>query len=150
MSAQHGHDLTTLCPIRTETREWGVLAVCGWADEALLTIGHGERTENLLIQAALLGTTLDRNAATLQNAQLYQALEQQTRAAEPARAAAEQANAFKSQFLSTMSHELRTPLNAILQFTRFLAKDPDAPLSARHIDSSAAPPCQCCSSARLD
>jgi len=68
----------------------------------------------------LLGTTLDRNS-------VLSALIQ-------AQAAAEQANAFKSQFLSTMSHELRTPLNAILHFTRFLNKEIDAPLTERQTD----------------
>jgi signal transduction histidine kinase/DNA-binding LacI/PurR family transcriptional regulator len=130
LSAQQGQDMTILCPIRTRARDWGVLALCGWIDQSQLTIG----TENLTIQANLLGTTLDRDAAALQNARLYQELEQQTSAAEQARAAAEQANAFKSQFLSNMSHELRTPLNAILNFTRFLNKESYGPLTARQTD----------------
>ncbi|WP_169796626.1 PAS domain-containing protein [Chondromyces crocatus] len=37
-----------------------------------------------------------------------------------ARAAAEEANELKDQFLATVSHELRTPLNAILGWTRML------------------------------
>ncbi len=37
--------------------------------------------------------------------------------AEQARAAAEQANDFKSKFIANMSHELRTPLNSIINFT---------------------------------
>jgi signal transduction histidine kinase len=45
-----------------------------------------------------------------------------------ARAAAEDANKAKSQFLSSMSHELRTPLNSILGFGQLLDLliDPDA------------------------
>jgi anti-anti-sigma regulatory factor len=58
ISAQRGQDLTILCPIRTQTRDWGVLALCGWSDQ-LLTVGTGD----LIIQAALLGATLDRNSA---------------------------------------------------------------------------------------
>ncbi|MEW5870668.1 MAG: ATP-binding protein [Chloroflexota bacterium] len=38
-----------------------------------------------------------------------------------ARAVAEEADQFKSQFLAHMSHELRTPLNAILNFTAFVS-----------------------------
>lgn len=37
-----------------------------------------------------------------------------------AKAAAEKANAAKSEFLSSMSHELRTPLNAILGFAQLM------------------------------
>ena len=35
-----------------------------------------------------------------------------------AKAAGEEANLAKAQFLSSMSHELRTPLNAVLRFTQ--------------------------------
>ncbi len=116
LSAQQGQDLTILCPIRTRMRDWGVLALCGWANQSLITDGM----EILHIQANLLGATLDRDS-------VLAALTQ-------ARAAAEQANTFKSQFLSTMSHELRTPLNAIRNFSRFLNKESYGPLTARQTD----------------
>lgn len=56
-SAQRGQEVTILCPIYTATSYWGVLALCGWADQSLST-----SDENLSIQATMLGATLDRNA----------------------------------------------------------------------------------------
>lgn len=40
-----------------------------------------------------------------------------------ARASAEQANAAKSQFLSTMSHELRSPLNAVIGYAELIEEE---------------------------
>jgi PAS domain S-box-containing protein len=56
-----------------------------------------------------------------------------------ARAAAEEANQRKNDFLSRMSHELRTPLNAILGFTQLLELDdlsPDQRSNLRHVASA--------------
>jgi anti-anti-sigma regulatory factor len=54
---QHGQNLIVLCPVRTEERDWGVLALSGWAGQQLISCAA-----SLTIQAALLGTTLDRAA----------------------------------------------------------------------------------------
>jgi DNA-binding LacI/PurR family transcriptional regulator/anti-anti-sigma regulatory factor len=56
-SLQQGQDLVILCPIRTQEHDWGVLALSGWFGQQLMT-----STEDLTIQATLLGATLDRDA----------------------------------------------------------------------------------------
>jgi PAS domain S-box-containing protein len=48
---------------------------------------------------------------------------------ELARAAAEDANRAKSQFLTTMSHELRTPLNAIGGYVQLMEMEVQGPIS---------------------
>ncbi|HXX68546.1 MAG TPA: PAS-domain containing protein, partial [Polyangiaceae bacterium] len=58
--------------------------------------------------------------------------ERRARELKEARAAAESANAAKSEFLSSVSHELRTPLNAVLGFAQLLMRDKKEPLSERH------------------
>ena len=57
-----------------------------------------------------------------------------------ARAAAEQANSAKSQFLATMSHELRTPLNAVIGYAELIEEEADTPVisdDAKKIRASA-------------
>jgi len=74
-----------------------------------------------------LETTLDR--ATRPDADVVAVMrdvtdrKHQEYALEAARAAAERADASKSQFLATMSHELRTPLNAIIGFSEMIVHE---------------------------
>lgn len=57
-------------------------------------------------------------------AEMADDLQRRTDEAHLARAAAEQANAAKGEFLMTMSHELRTPLNAVIGFSDLIASEP--------------------------
>ena len=52
-------------------------------------------------------------------------LAEQQESLRDALAAAEQANAAKTSFLSSMSHEIRTPMNAIIGLDSIALKDPD-------------------------
>jgi signal transduction histidine kinase len=61
----------------------------------------------------LVKTFASQSAIALQNARLFQEIEQKSRELEIA-------SQHKSEFLANMSHELRTPLNAILGYTELI------------------------------
>jgi signal transduction histidine kinase len=61
--------------------------------------------------------------------QLRQGYLEQLRREREAFRQAEDADRYKSEFLTTVSHELRTPLNAILGFTEVLLAEIEGPLS---------------------
>ncbi|MGB6191845.1 MAG: GAF domain-containing protein, partial [Terracidiphilus sp.] len=63
----------------------------------------------------LLATIASAVGVTLHNARLFEE-------ARLARAAAEEADATKSSFLSTVSHELRTPLTSVLGFAKIIRR----------------------------
>jgi signal transduction histidine kinase/DNA-binding response OmpR family regulator/HAMP domain-containing protein len=63
-----------------------------------------------------LQTFAAQSALALQNARLFQEIQEQSRQLELA-------SQHKSQFLANMSHELRTPLNAIIGVTEMLLED---------------------------
>lgn len=92
----------------------------------VLSSSHAELApEELAVPAAIgqqIGVAMDN--ARLYNQTLEYAREMETahKVAEEARAAAESANAAKSDFLANVSHELRTPLVSILGFTRIVQK----------------------------
>ena len=79
-----------------------------------MTFAAAESGRHYTADDLSLAVELARRAATaVDNAQLYAAERATREEAEVARAAAEDANRAKTEFLSLMSHELRTPLNAI-------------------------------------
>src|SRR5204862_233113 len=61
----------------------------------------------------LLQTFATQSALAIQNARLFQEIEEKSRQLEVA-------NRHKSEFLASMSHELRTPLNAVIGFSEVL------------------------------
>ena len=79
-------------------------------------------------EIALAVDVAARCALALDNARLY-------READMLRAAAEQANQSKSQFLGSMSHELRTPLNAIGGFAELMELGIQGPVTDEQLQS---------------
>jgi signal transduction histidine kinase/CheY-like chemotaxis protein/ligand-binding sensor domain-containing protein len=73
---------------------------------------EGRFSENDL---RLLATIAANVGVAIENARLFEETRQ-------ARAAAEEADAAKSAFLSTVSHELRTPLTSVLGFAKIIKK----------------------------
>jgi signal transduction histidine kinase len=65
-------------------------------------------------EIALLKTFADQAAIAIQNARLFNEIQEKSRQLEIA-------DQHKSAFLANMSHELRTPLNAVIGFSEMLA-----------------------------
>ncbi len=76
---------------------------------------------------ALLQTFANQSALAIQNARLFQQLEDKSRQLEIA-------SQHKSEFLANMSHELRTPLNAIIGFSDVLLEQMFGPLNEKQAD----------------
>jgi PAS domain S-box-containing protein len=93
-----------------------------------------ERIRDQAIELEQQSQRLQEQAAELEMQQeelqsAYDRLLAQTEELERARAAANQANEAKSQFLSTMSHELRTPLNAIGGYVQLMEMEVQGPIT---------------------
>jgi signal transduction histidine kinase len=79
------------------------------------------------VEAALVHVIVNQASISIENAQLYTAMQGQMSRIEDQNAELEDANTqilevsrLKSEFLANMSHELRTPLNSILGFSEIL------------------------------
>ncbi|PCI40414.1 MAG: hypothetical protein COB46_06820 [Rhodospirillaceae bacterium] len=89
----------------------------------------------VLLFTLMIAVFVVRRTRTIQNqlnherTMLEDTVAQRTEQLVKARDEAEQANAAKSEFLSSMSHELRTPMNAILGFGQMLQLNPYEPLT---------------------
>jgi GAF domain-containing protein/CheY-like chemotaxis protein len=70
----------------------------------------------------LLSTIASSVGVALNNATLFEDVQQAKMEAEAASKQAEKANEAKSAFLSTVSHELRTPLTSVLGFAKIIRK----------------------------
>jgi len=69
-------------------------------------------------QIALVETFADQAVIAIENARLFEELQEKSRELEVA-------SQHKSQFLANMSHELRTPLNAIIGYSEMLQEEAD-------------------------
>ncbi|MGI8687911.1 MAG: GAF domain-containing protein [Thermomicrobiales bacterium] len=72
-------------------------------------------------QVSVVQTIAAQAAIAVNNALLYDQVQQQVSEMQRLNAELAGANALKSEFLATVSHELRTPLNAIIGFSELLS-----------------------------
>jgi len=72
-------------------------------------------------QVSVVQTIAAQAAIAVNNALLYDQVQQHVSEMQRLNAELASANALKSEFLATMSHELRTPLNAIIGFSELLS-----------------------------
>ena len=85
--------------------------VLGW-----LQVRRAARDAYTAVQIALLEGFARQAVIAMQNARLFEEIQQKTRELE-------EANRHKSAFISSMSHELRTPLNAIIGYSEMLQEE---------------------------
>ncbi len=102
LAQQFGHHTTLAVPLVREDRALGAILL-----RRLTVQPFSER------HVALVRTFADQAAIAIDNARLFNEIQDKSRQLEIA-------NQHKSEFLANMSHELRTPLNAIIGFSEVL------------------------------
>jgi signal transduction histidine kinase/DNA-binding response OmpR family regulator len=105
-----------------------IILRAGYRARLIAPLVRGEDTIGLLVvrrktpgdfsknTVDLLKTFAAQSVLAIQNARLFQEIEEKGQQLE-------QASQHKSQFLANMSHELRTPLNAIIGYSEILQED---------------------------
>jgi signal transduction histidine kinase/DNA-binding response OmpR family regulator len=105
-------------PLISKDRVLGVVTIQSF-ERGAYTERHLNMMQGL---AAFTAIALDNAAAYRQLNEQEHEIRRLFDEAERARAAAEEADAAKSAFLSTVSHELRTPLTSVLGFAKIIKK----------------------------
>jgi len=110
-----------VCPLAIQNEVTGVIVFMNSREALVLDRG----------EIARIRRYLNPVASAIQSARLFD----QARAA---RAAAEEANQAKSQFLAMVSHEIRTPLNGVIGLTNLALADELAPLQRKYLTDALA------------
>ena len=105
-------------PLVSKDRVLGIVTIQSF-EKGAYTEHHLNMMQNL---AAFTAIALDNAAAYRQINEQEHDNRRLFEEAQKARAAAEEADAAKSAFLSTVSHELRTPLTSVLGFAKIIKK----------------------------